>query len=81
MDNKQLLAEALDYAIKHQTFNKVVKVQRAKNVCCFGLGTYFKEAFVSNTCRRSGMSIFCPITTIPNGVKLFAGFPACRRRN
>lgn len=41
MDNKQLLAEALDYAIEHHTFNKAAKVQRAKNVCCFGLGHAF----------------------------------------
>lgn len=52
MDVKQRLAEALDYAIKHQTFNKAVEVQRAKNVCCFGLGTYFKEAFVSKNLQE-----------------------------
>lgn len=52
MDNKQLLAEALDYAIEHHTFNKAVKVQRAKNVCCFGLGTYFKESFVSKNLQQ-----------------------------
>ena len=40
MDEKERLAEALDYAIEHHTFNKAVKVQKAKNVCCFGLGTY-----------------------------------------
>ena len=47
MDEKERLAEALDYAIKYQTFNKAVKVQKAKNVCCLGLGTYFKEALMS----------------------------------
>ena len=47
MDGKQRLVEALDYAIERQTFNKAVFVDKAKNVCCFGLGTYFIEAFVS----------------------------------
>lgn len=41
------LEKACEYAISKGSFNKVNLVMSAQNVCVFGLGTYFKEAFVS----------------------------------
>ncbi|MBQ7477986.1 MAG: FkbM family methyltransferase [Selenomonadaceae bacterium] len=47
MNERQSLMDALDDALENETFNKAVMVRKAENVCCFGLGTYFKEAFAS----------------------------------
>ena len=47
LNEKKFLMDALDYAVEHRSFNKAVMVQEAENVCCFGLGTYFREAFES----------------------------------
>lgn len=46
-DGLKILEKACEYAISKGSFNKVNMIDSAKNVCVFGLGTYFKEAFVS----------------------------------
>lgn len=51
--HKQLLVDALDDALENGTFNKAVMVQKAANVCCFGLGTYFREAFASKHIKET----------------------------
>jgi len=47
MRNKQILEKSIDYALESNTFNKLQLVEQAENVCVFGLGKYFDEAFES----------------------------------
>lgn len=42
---KNHLMDAFEYAKNNKTFTKVDIVQNAKNVCVFGLGKYFEDAF------------------------------------
>lgn len=41
------LAKAIQYASETGGFNNMNRVKNARNVCVFGLGTYFNEAFAS----------------------------------
>lgn len=45
------LNEAIRYALQMDSFNKTNIVERAENVCVFGLGTYFREAFLQQDVR------------------------------
>lgn len=55
-----ILEEALSYALEKNSFNKVNLVTSAKNVCVFGLGTFFREAFVSKRVKeRYGVNLLC----------------------
>lgn len=51
MYSKQL-DDAIEYAKLHKSFNKMNVIEQAENVCVFGLGTYFKEAFVSQKVKE-----------------------------
>ena len=42
---KEQLIEAFDYAKQHHTFTKTDIVRHSKNVCVYGLGKYFEDAF------------------------------------
>jgi len=46
--NKEILEKSITYAKEHKTFNKLAMIEQAENVCVFGLGKYFDEAFESN---------------------------------
>ncbi len=46
------LNNAIDYSLKSGSFNSLNIVDNAKNVCVFGLGTYFNEAFVSQGIKK-----------------------------
>ena len=54
------LKHAFAYAMKRQSFSKVQIVKNAKNVCVFGLGRYFEEAFLKQDVRnRFGVRYLC----------------------
>ncbi len=54
------LKHAFAYAMKRQSFSKVQIVKNAKNVCVFGLGRYFEEAFLKQGVRnRFGVRYLC----------------------
>ena len=54
------LKKAIEYAEKNLSFNKINIIEKADNVCVFGLGTYFKEAFVSqNTKEKYNVNLLC----------------------
>lgn len=54
------LESAIDCAIENKSFNKMNVIEQADNICVFGLGTYFKEAFVSqNTKEKYNVNLLC----------------------
>lgn len=54
------LLNAVEYAERNNSFNRVNVVMNAKNVAVFGLGTYFREAFESqNMKKKFNVSILC----------------------
>ena len=53
MDYKDRMEKIVSYAIENDTFNKARMVENAKNVCVFGLGTFFKEAFASKKVKEN----------------------------
>ncbi|MDD6039227.1 MAG: FkbM family methyltransferase [bacterium] len=60
MNHKQLLQQAIDYAKLNKSFNKYNVVMNAENVCVFGLGTYFKEAFAQKNMKsRYHVNLLC----------------------
>lgn len=54
---KEKLKEIFDYSIVNNSFNKATMVCNAKNVCVFGLGTYFREAFVSPKIKEKNVEV------------------------
>lgn len=57
---RQQLMDSFEYAIKHHTFTKTDIVKHAKNVCVYGLGKYFEDAFVrQNIQQRFGVNYLC----------------------
>ncbi len=54
------LKYAFAYAMERQSFSKVQIVKNAANVCVFGLGRYFEEAFLKqNVKERFGVQYLC----------------------
>lgn len=53
MDYKRRLEEIFEYSIEHDSFNKARMVEKAKNVCVFGVGKFFFEAFESKKIKES----------------------------
>ena len=54
------LDDAIRYAQENRSFNNLNRIEQAENVCVFGLGTYFKEAFVSqNTKELYRVNLLC----------------------
>ena len=53
MEFKQRLRDITEYAEEHDTFNRARVVRQAENVCVFGLGTFFREAFVSKNVKET----------------------------
>ncbi|SHJ39312.1 methyltransferase, FkbM family [Clostridium cavendishii DSM 21758] len=54
------LKKAIEYATNSGSFNKKNIVYNAENVCVFGLGTYFKEAFLQqNVMERFHVNMLC----------------------
>jgi len=45
--NKEILEKSIAYAKGQNTFNKRTMIEQADNVCVFGLGKFFQDAFVS----------------------------------
>lgn len=52
-ESRQILEKGIEYALAHNSFNKVNMIESAKNVCVFGLGTYFREAFASKKIKET----------------------------
>lgn len=54
------LENAIKYAVKTGSFSKRNIVNKAENVCVFGLGTYFAEAFLQQNVReRFHVNMIC----------------------
>lgn len=53
MNYKDRMETIVRYAIENDTFKKARMVENAKNVCVFGLGTFFKEAFESKKVKEN----------------------------
>lgn len=51
-DYRKVMEEGIAYALEHSSFNKVNLIDQAENVCVFGLGTFFEEAFVSKKVKE-----------------------------
>lgn len=49
----QTLCKGIDYALEHNSFNKLNLIEQADYVCVFGLGRYFEEAFVSKRIKHT----------------------------
>lgn len=49
---KKRIERIVDYSIEYDTFNKARMVSNKKNVCVFGLGTFFREAFESKNVKE-----------------------------
>lgn len=49
----QTLCKGIDYALEHNSFNKLNLIAQADHVCVFGLGRYFEEAFVSKRIKQA----------------------------
>lgn len=59
-DEKNTLSLAFDSAVEKKSFNKAHIALRARNVCVFGLGRYFDEAFLRQNVReRFHVNILC----------------------
>lgn len=57
---REQLIRSFAYAVKHHTFTKTDIVKYSKNVCVYGLGKYFEDAFVrQNIQRRFGVNYLC----------------------
>lgn len=52
-ENIRVLEDGLKYAWEHNSFNKWNLVMEARNVCVFGLGRFFREAFVSKRMKET----------------------------
>lgn len=52
MKYEEQLRDAIDYAASKGSFNKVNVIRSAQNVCVFGLGTFFREAFTSKRVKE-----------------------------
>ena len=48
----QQLNNAIEYSLERGSFNSLNIIENAKNVCVFGLGTYFNEAFSSQDMKK-----------------------------
>lgn len=46
------LDKAIEYAEKNLSYNALNLIEHADNVCIFGLGTYFREAFIPHSIRE-----------------------------
>lgn len=58
--NFQLLNRGIEYALEKGSFSKLNLISRAQHVCVFGLGRYFREAFVTKKIKeRFNVDILC----------------------
>lgn len=58
MNYREKLEKAIEYAKQTGSFSKINVCQKAKNVCVFGLGTFFREAFYHyNMKEKLGVNI------------------------
>lgn len=48
----QQLNNAIEYSLERGSFNSLNIIENAKNVCVFGLGTYFNDAFSSQDMKK-----------------------------
>lgn len=46
------LEDTIRYARENKSFSSLNRIEQADNVCVFGLGTYFREAFVSQNTKK-----------------------------
>lgn len=54
------LEKAFDYAVQNNSFHKVNLIRQTDNVCVFGLGKYFQDAFVrQDVMKRFGVNYLC----------------------
>lgn len=51
--NKRKLEEIFNYSVEHNSYNKSTMIDDAVNVCVFGLGAFFKEAFDSKHIKEN----------------------------
>ena len=50
--DSDILRRGIEYALENNNFNKLNLIEQAENVCVFGLGKYFDEAFVSKGVKK-----------------------------
>ena len=57
---REQLIKSFKYATKHHTFTKTDIVKHSKNVCVYGLGKYFEDAFDRQNIKlRFGVNYLC----------------------
>ena len=62
-DMEEILQKAFQYAVHRKSFTKLSLLKQAENVCVYGLGRYFEEAFFrQNVKERFGVKS-CAIRT------------------
>lgn len=59
-DLEAVLYKAFQYAVHRKSFTKMSLLKQAENVCVYGLGRYFEEAFFQqNVKERFGVNYLC----------------------
>lgn len=59
-DMEEILQKAFEYAVHRKSFTKLSLLKQADNVCVYGLGRYFEEAFFRQHVReRFGVKFLC----------------------
>lgn len=59
-DMEEILQKAFQYAVHRKSFTKLSLLKQAENVCVYGLGRYFEEAFFrQNVKERFGVKFLC----------------------
>lgn len=57
---EEALWKAFQYAVERKSFTKMDLLKQAENVCVYGLGRYFEEAFFrQNVKERFGVNLLC----------------------
>ena len=57
---EEILQKAFQYAVRRKSFTKISLLKQADNVCVYGLGRYFEEAFFRQNVReRFGINCLC----------------------
>ena len=51
-DLEEILYKAFQYAVQRKSFTKMSLLKQAENVCVYGLGRYFEEAFFQQNVRE-----------------------------
>ena len=67
---KKQLIKAFDYAVETGSFDKRNIIDNSDNICVYGLGTYFEEAFEKQDVKNRFHAVSYTHLTLPTKVKV-----------